>query len=552
MIGWQALSVIVGFTPKGEGGSGGQGIACRGDLNGADVVIKVIDPAHFNPIAWSHAQAAATLRHPNVVPIQAADEFTHAGIVYRYVVMPFIDGESLTKRLSTGPDPALPTVLKWAVQLADALAAFHNAKRIHRDVKPDNVMVDTADDVVLIDLELVRYDEFPTLTGRWMLSRGYASPEHALRNQCETRSDLFSLGIVLFEMLAGRHPYGPGTPAERQDRINAGGLPDALPASVPEEIAGLVRRLLAPRLVDRPTSAAAVAAELRGYQPKVRLLGDIGAGLRVSSAKTLVDWALQHEELDLVVVNASPQAREPKLAKYRPTRGRLLIDPNTDLFAAGQTPDTFPAKAAHWGWGPTPIGAALKTAMGDEALARSILGWQQRNGADALITPYLRLERWVSDPPEDLERTRQLVEASVKVARNDWPGVPVLAGVAVPRSHFLAENQRLDILATLTGCNPAPDGVYFVLQGEGTDKAFLSVLKDTGSVLRKAGLETVLAYAGPELVPVLASGAWDVVVTGVSQGHRAPTFKVQTGGPNPRDKFKWVLAMHPLQDFRER
>ena len=488
---------------------------------------------------------------PNVVPIEAAAEITIGGQVYRYIVMPFIDGKSLSAELAGGPSPSLDTALRWAAQLADALDAFHAKQRVHRDVKPDNVMVAASGDLVLIDLELVRYDEFPTITGRWMLSQGYAAPEHAVSNQTEARSDLFSLGIVIFEMLAGRHPFGAGSGIDRQNRINAAELPLPLPATIPAQIANLLRKLLAARLLDRPPSAAAVAAAIRAYRPRLRLLGEIGVGLRVSLAKTLVDWALAHERLDLVVINASPLGKSPSLGKYRPTHGRLLIDPNTDLFASGQASDRFPENAAHWGWGPTPLARSLKNSVDDEALASSILGWQARHSADALISPYLRLERWTATPPPDLERTKEIASASIKVARRDWPNLPLLVGVAVPRSHFMSATERTQILTAVTGLAPAPDGVYLVVQGDTLDRAFLAAVKDTGNVLHTAGLEAVLAYAGPELVPVLASGSWDAVVTGPSQSHRAPTFKVEKGGVNPRDRYKWVLAKRLLEDFRE-
>lgn len=551
MITWQDLAAIPGFRPGSEVGHGGQGIACRGQLAGADVVIKVLDPAAFNPVAWKHAQAAATIRHPNVVPVESADEITISGAVYHYIVMPYIDGQSLEQELVGGPPLPIDQAIRWGAQLADALEAFHDKKRVHRDVKPGNAMISAGGSVVLIDLELVRYDEFPTATGRWMLSNGYAAQEHALRNVAEPRTDLFALGVVLHEMLAGRHPFAAPTPAERQNRINLGELPDPLPAIVPADIAGLVRRLLAHRLLDRPPTAASVAAELRAYRPLRRVFGDIGVGIRASSAKTLVEWCLAHERPDLIVLNASAMARRPSVSHLRPTRGRLLIDPNTDLFAAGQTRDRFPSSIEHWGWAPRPLGDALKVAVDDATLVGSILGWQARLRVDALISPYLRLERWAATPPPDLQRTIAIVTESIAVAHRDWPELPLLAAVAVPHANFMSAGHRSEILTGLTGLNPPPDGVYFIVQGGALDRPFLAALRDTGAVLRNAGMEAILAYGGPELVPLLASNSWDAVVTGPSESQRAPTFKLQKGGPNPRDRYKWVLATGLLEQFRE-
>jgi serine/threonine protein kinase len=553
MIAFQDLAAIPGFIPERAVGNGGQGLACLGRLDGDEVVVKVLDPALFNPIAWKHAQEASTVRHENVIPILSADAVDIAGQIYRYVVMPYVQGKTLADELEQGRLFSLEEALRRGAELADGLGAFHLHHQEHRDVKPGNIMMpEDGRGLVLIDLELVHYDDFPTVTGRGMLTKGYAAPEYSTANQIEYRSDLFCLGIVLYELLTGRHPFADNSWPETQVRIDRGDLPDPLPAAVPADIAKLLRRLLAHDIFARPATAAEVARTLRTPAPGRRLFGDMAMGLRVSNAQTIVKWCCDEgEELDLVVANASSKTGNVKLDHLRPDHGRLLIDPNTDLFAADQTRDRFPVSIEAWGWEPRPLKNSLLNAVDDAKLARSILQWQNSLGADGLITPYLRLERWTTTPGEDLVRTAEIAKESVRIANASWPDKPVFAGLAVPYTAFTTKAERLAILTTLTGLDPKPDGIYYVLQDGLIDSDFLAALRHTGHTLKEAGLQTILAYAGPELLPLLASGSWDVAVTGSSGSQRHPRFELQLGGPTRANLKKWVLVTHLLEDMRD-
>jgi serine/threonine protein kinase len=548
------LAAIPGFVPDHELGHGGQGLACLGRLDGEEVVVKVLDPTFFNAIAWKHAQEASRIRHDNVIAILAADVIDIAGVVYHYVVMPCVHGMTLANQLDAGQPFTLDEALRRGAELADGLGAFHAHHQVHRDVKPENIMM-PADGrgLVLIDLELVRYEDFPTVTGRWMMTAGYASPEQSKSNVAENRSDLFCLGVVVYQMISGRHPFAAPTAPEVQARIDdSKGMADPLPASVPSEVAQLLRRLLAHEIFGRPASAEEVAATLRAALPARRFLGDIAMGLRVSSAKTIADWCCDEgEELDLVVANASSKTANASFAGLRPLRGRLLIDPNTDMFAANQLRPRFPESVRAWGWEPLPLKDALQTSIDDAKLTRSILKWQDEHGADGLISPYLRLDRWTTTPGEDLVRTAEIAREATRIARASWPTKPLFVGVAVPYAVFMNGVQRPAILTTLTGLDPKPDGVYYVLQDGPITAEFLAALRHTGNTLKAAGLTTILAYAGPELVPLLASGSWDIAVTGASASARHPAFKLQLWGPARRDRKHWLLVTRLLEDLKE-
>lgn len=550
MLDWRALSGIPGFLPQRRLSPGGQGIAVAGELGGRAVVVKVIDPAQFNPVAWRHAIAATTIRHPNVVPIETADEITIGGVLYHYIVMPFIDGPTLDEALQTRRW-SLSEAIRHIAQLADALQAFHERQRIHRDVKPSNVLVRAADDsLVLVDLELVRYEEFPTVTGRWGFTPGFAAAEQATRNDYSVRSDLFALGILGFLVLTNRHPFGDGLPSEQQDRINAGMPHDAMPATIPTEIAELTRSLLSPHPADRPASASQVGDRLRTFRlDSRRLFGDVALGARLGHDHSAVRDNLDHASLDLVVVEARQLPSGFRGDAWRSRGGAVLVDPNTDRIEAGTASPRFLAATARWGWEPAPLRDALAMGTDDLRLAETILAWEAALGVDALLAPYLQVDDWPTGGPGDLGRVLSLASATSQVARARWPDLPLFAAIAVPRGVFGVEAQRERILDGLTALDV--DGIYMVVEPPTANLlTFYRNVREVGDRLRRHRLQSVLAYAGGELVPLLATESWDAAVTGTSRSQRAASFQRQggRGGPRPIRLF----ASRLLEDLQDR
>jgi serine/threonine protein kinase/tetratricopeptide (TPR) repeat protein len=150
------------------------------------------------------AQAAAALSHPNIITIHEVAE--HGG--RPFIVMAHVEGDALSARISQGPLP-LDKVLDYAVQTADGLARAHETGVVHRDLKPDNVLIDRDDHVKILDFGLAK------LRGKTKLTREsstlgtvyYMSPEQARSSDVDHRSDIFSLGVMLYEMITGQLPF---------------------------------------------------------------------------------------------------------------------------------------------------------------------------------------------------------------------------------------------------------------------------------------------------------------------------------------------------------
>jgi Flp pilus assembly protein TadD len=157
------------------------------------------------------ARAAAVLKHPNIVAIY--DVFEDAGRAY--VVMEYIEGESLAAKLKRNPLPDTPSMLKVLSQMADALDYTHVRGVIHRDIKPANVMIDTGGTTKIMDFGIARMSDTRTCTptGMVMGTVEYMAPEQILGENIDGRVDQFALAVVAYQMMTGSTLYGPNNVA---------------------------------------------------------------------------------------------------------------------------------------------------------------------------------------------------------------------------------------------------------------------------------------------------------------------------------------------------
>jgi serine/threonine protein kinase len=131
---------------------------------------------------------------------------------FLYVTMEYIDGQTLTQWMIDNPSPALETVRDITEQIAKGLRAFHRKEMLHQDIRPDNIMIDRTGTVKIIDFGSTRIagvaDAAPSGGEDILGTQQYTAPEYFLGEAGTARSDLFSLGVVTYQMLTGRLPYG--------------------------------------------------------------------------------------------------------------------------------------------------------------------------------------------------------------------------------------------------------------------------------------------------------------------------------------------------------
>lgn len=251
------------------GGGMGEVWQGRDTVLGRDVAVKVlrreyVDDADFRTRFRAEARHAAALTHPGIAAV--FDYGEAAGTAY--LVLELVRGEALSTILARDGRLGVDRTLDVVAQTARALQAAHDAGVIHRDIKPGNLLVATDGSVKVTDFGIARATGAApiTRTGTVMGTAHYLSPEQAAGQPATPASDLYALGVVAYECLAGTRPFTGDAPVQVA-LAHLHDEPPPLPPDVPAPVADLVGALLAKDPVGRPASAgevAARAAALRG------------------------------------------------------------------------------------------------------------------------------------------------------------------------------------------------------------------------------------------------------------------------------------------------
>lgn len=236
------------------------------------VAIKLIHPHLSTDPSFvmrfeSEASAVASLRHANIVQVY---DFNNDSGVY-YMVLEFIPGETLQDRMSrlseSGRTLSIQDALKFTINICDAVGYAHQRGMVHRDIKPANIMLDVQGQGILMDFGIVKIlgGDSHTSTGAVVGTARYMSPEIIRGEVADHRSDIYSLGVTLYEMLSGRPPFM----ADSAMTLMMMHLNDPVPnvrdfrGDIPPEIVEILEKCLAKDRNDRYLSAAELAADLR-------------------------------------------------------------------------------------------------------------------------------------------------------------------------------------------------------------------------------------------------------------------------------------------------
>lgn len=227
---------------------------------------------------YREARAAGGLSHPNIVTVYEVGE--DAG--RHYIAMEFLDGPTLREAIQGSVPFPVEQAVSIAAQIADALQYAHGHGVIHRDVKPDNVHLITPTLPKLTDFGIARIQAETniTLSGQVFGTPSYMSPEQVAGGEIDARTDVFSLGVMLFEMVAGRKPFtGESVVTITYNIVNETPL---IPPGIPEWLASVIRKSLHKRPEDRYASAGEMAEDLRLHR---------GPGQPMPVAAGSVPWA---------------------------------------------------------------------------------------------------------------------------------------------------------------------------------------------------------------------------------------------------------------------
>jgi len=315
------------LKPLGAGGMGEVYLARDVRLK-REVAIKILPEKLTNDVQaverfMREAHAASALNHPNILTIYDIGE--HENI--RFIATEFVEGKTLRQKMQDGP-PGLSEVLDIAVQVSNALAAAHSAGIVHRDIKPENIMIRSDGYVKVLDFGIAKLtqskasgDDAATLIkasttpGMVLGTVFYMSPEQVRGLEVDARSDIFSLGVMIYEMVAGRLPFSGETVSD----VIAGIL-----KSEPQPLSGIVKNV--PLELEWSIAKALCKGRDERYQTIKGFLGDLK---RLGQRLDLETELKRAHDSNAVLAAGTlifPAARESSKTSQRKTRTRKAID----------------------------------------------------------------------------------------------------------------------------------------------------------------------------------------------------------------------------------
>ncbi len=306
-------------------GTGGMAVVYKARCHRLNrlVAIKILkddnlDDEDFRRRFHAESQAVAMLSHPNIVSVYDVS----TSVMADYIVMELIEGITLKQYMEKKGVLNWKETLHFAMQIAKALEHAHSKGVVHRDIKPHNVMVLKNGSVKVMDFGIARLiSHGNTLTKEALGSVHYISPEQARGGRVDDRSDIYSLGVVMYEMMAGRPPYDGDSPvAVAIQHINGGAaLPSVLNPNIPGGLEQIIMKAMAHNVSDRYPSATRMLADMDEFRKDPTTLFDytglpLDAAMRVQNTNTAVPAdAIANK----VVESQLPRRRPPKTPEQR-------------------------------------------------------------------------------------------------------------------------------------------------------------------------------------------------------------------------------------------
>jgi serine/threonine protein kinase len=343
----------------GGGGMSRLFVATERSLN-RQVVIKVLPPELASEVSAARfkkeIEVAAQMQHPHIVPILAAG----SGDDLLWYVMPYVRGESLRHMLKASGKLPVRDAVRILIEVADALAYAHRQGIVHRDIKPSNILLDKQGKVKVADFGIAKMTGQSTeltVAGSVMGSPQYLSPEQIRGEDLDGRSDIFSLGVVLYELLSQKRPFDGDTITTLVYQIlHKEPPPISELRAVPDRLEALLRCMLAKNRDDRFSTAADLSAEVAVCE---RELSDETLAAPASNLPLQATRVLPKRTTDGVPAQSAPNA-DPNAAPSAsgaPATGTLVpaLPPRVP------TPPPIPARAAM----PPPATAPIVPAVPD-------------------------------------------------------------------------------------------------------------------------------------------------------------------------------------------
>jgi serine/threonine protein kinase len=306
------------------------------------------------------ADTIARLEHKNILPVYEYEEAAINGQRLAYLVMPYVRGGTLRQHMDdrkhSGQPYDLPTVSSYVNQMADALNYAHNLGIVHRDIKPSNLLFHSDGRLLLSDFGIVRLNALPalTLTGSFIGTAEYASPEQISAGELDARSDIYALGVILYEMLTGDVPFTGPTPFAVMAKHLHNPVPSvrAQRPDLSPAVEFVVKKALAKDPKDRYQQAAELAADLQAATGPALVGGLRLSGDAVGNSDMTVADAAWRPPVARVIAPTVPVERAASAAAPQDAPS---IPPTQKAYPVTQlprlpsvAPPPAPTKGAFW------------------------------------------------------------------------------------------------------------------------------------------------------------------------------------------------------------
>jgi serine/threonine-protein kinase len=361
---------------------------------GRRVAIKILNGRHANDAQFierfrREAKNAAALNHPNIVSIYDRGE---AEETY-YIAMEYLDGRTLKELIISRGAAPINVAIEYARQILSALRFAHRHGIVHRDIKPHNVLVDGEGRVKVTDFGIARAGTSQmTEAGSIVGTAQYLSPEQARGGEVDPRSDLYSLGIVLYELLTGKTPFDGETPVEiaMKHLSNTAQPPSKLRPDVPPALDMVVMRALAKNPDERYQSADEMEGDLER----------VARGARVSA--TTQDTATQVLRRPAAAAAAASAA----------TAATMIAPPATAATTVAPPPVVAEEEEYEEGGGERPLWPWLVAAgFVIAAIVAGFFVWQELSGS----TPQVAVNNYLNEPQAAAQHQIQVAGLHSKV-----------------------------------------------------------------------------------------------------------------------------------------
>jgi len=296
------------------------------------------------------AQAASSLNHPNILTIHEISEAEG----YQFIATEFIEGRTLRERLRSGVD--LDETVEIAIQITSALIAAHRVEIVHRDIKPENIMIRREDGLVkVLDFGLAKMSEppagaggfnadneapsqFKTNPGVLMGTVAYMSPEQARGDEIDERTDIWSLGVVLYELLGGRPPFETPIASEVIKLILEQDPPPLTQYTreIPRELERIVSKALIKNREDRYQTSKELLTDLHGLRQQLIISAQLQTPASQQSSETVTGGTVgSHAVVSMQEVGRRTDAKDVALIRIESLVSKMVGHKSAVLIAVG-------------------------------------------------------------------------------------------------------------------------------------------------------------------------------------------------------------------------